>query len=79
MAYVDVTQKSHESPHECRVRRRKELARGWRFACTCQRCLQEGPQASSAAENKVADESKVEDVVYRYERSKEAPLPEEGI
>ena len=72
MAYVDLTQRPDESLHECRLRRRKELARGWRFACTCQRCVQEGPQVSSTQEE-ASDESKVEDVVHRYERGKEAP------
>jgi hypothetical protein len=27
---------------EARLRRRKELARGWRFACACERCAAEG-------------------------------------
>ncbi|KAF8525317.1 hypothetical protein JB92DRAFT_2877469 [Gautieria morchelliformis] len=75
MAYVDVTQGSHESVHECRLRRRKELARGWRFACTCQRCILEGQQGSSTGEKNAADESKVEDVVHRYDKNKQAPPP----
>ena len=79
MAYVDVAQQPHESLNDCRLRRRKELARGWRFACTCHRCLQEGPQTSSAVEKNSADESKIEDVVHRYEKSKEGPLPEKEV
>jgi mitochondrial import receptor subunit TOM20 len=78
MAYVDVTQGSHESGHECRLRRRKELARGWRFACTCQRCVHEGQQGSTEEKN-AADESKVEDVVHRYEKNKQASPPNEDI
>ncbi|KAJ6560411.1 hypothetical protein B0H19DRAFT_1147577 [Mycena capillaripes] len=41
IAYVDVTQRPGESVAECRLRRRKELARGWRFPCGCSRCLKE--------------------------------------
>lgn len=79
MAYVDVTQRPDESLHDCRLRRRKELARGWRFACTCPRCAQEGTHGTHTQETNTADESKVEDVVHRYERSKQAPLPANGI
>ncbi|KAJ6616206.1 hypothetical protein B0H10DRAFT_2037831 [Mycena sp. CBHHK59/15] len=41
VAYVDVAQHADESPAQCRVRRRKELARGWKYACQCSRCLKE--------------------------------------
>ena len=36
---------------ECRRRRRIELARGWRFACGCDRCAEEAKvvEAPSAA------------------------------
>ncbi|KAJ7129224.1 hypothetical protein C8R44DRAFT_776214 [Mycena epipterygia] len=44
IAYVDVTQHAGESTAECRARRRKELARGWKFACECSRCLKEASQ-----------------------------------
>ncbi|KAJ7437081.1 hypothetical protein B0H11DRAFT_632966 [Mycena galericulata] len=41
IAYMDVAQRAGESAAACRLRRRKELARGWRFACQCSRCLKE--------------------------------------
>ncbi|KAB5596319.1 MAS20 domain-containing protein [Ceratobasidium theobromae] len=41
MAYVDVRQGPSETRLEARRRRRQELARGWRFACECARCLKE--------------------------------------
>ncbi|KAJ7464960.1 hypothetical protein B0H11DRAFT_2308694 [Mycena galericulata] len=37
IAYMDVAQRAGESAAACRSRRRKELARGWRFACQCSR------------------------------------------
>ena len=40
MAFVDITRKADESPEECRRRRRYELARGWKFACRCTRCME---------------------------------------
>ncbi|KAJ6515399.1 hypothetical protein C8R45DRAFT_956386 [Mycena sanguinolenta] len=44
IAYVDVSQPAGESTSESRQRRRKELARGWKFACNCSRCVQEAPE-----------------------------------
>ncbi|KAJ7887480.1 hypothetical protein B0H14DRAFT_3082020 [Mycena olivaceomarginata] len=44
IAYVDVVQRAGESAPECRQRRRKELARGWKFACECSRCLKEASE-----------------------------------
>ncbi|KAF8214060.1 hypothetical protein K438DRAFT_1915212 [Mycena galopus ATCC 62051] len=44
IAYVDVSQRAGESTAECRLRRRKELARGWKFPCACSRCVQEASQ-----------------------------------
>ncbi|KAJ7068737.1 hypothetical protein C8F01DRAFT_1119141 [Mycena amicta] len=44
IAYVEVAQRSEESTLDCRLRRRKELVRGWKFACQCKRCAAEaGP------------------------------------
>ncbi|KAJ7771125.1 hypothetical protein DFH07DRAFT_804953 [Mycena maculata] len=40
IAYVDISQRAGESTKECRLRRRKELASGWKFACECSRCVQ---------------------------------------
>ncbi|KAF9651125.1 hypothetical protein BDM02DRAFT_3111157 [Thelephora ganbajun] len=39
MAYVDVAQLPDESVTEARRRRRQELARGWKFACECSKCV----------------------------------------
>ncbi|KAK0491362.1 hypothetical protein IW261DRAFT_1324136 [Armillaria novae-zelandiae] len=47
VAFVDVTQHEGESDVECRRRRRIELARGWKFACTCQRCSEEAKTESN--------------------------------
>ncbi|KAJ7126476.1 hypothetical protein C8R43DRAFT_1029168, partial [Mycena crocata] len=44
IAYVDVTQHAGESAKDCRLRRRKELARGWKFPCQCSRCLKEASE-----------------------------------
>lgn len=71
-----------ESVGECRKRRRKELAKGWRFACFCERCdveaqVQAEPQAESEAEGlglaQRMDESKVEKAMQRFEDN-EGPL-----
>lgn len=64
-------QREGETVIECRRRRRIELARGWRFACPCQRCVEEGKNLSG--EEKLVDAtlerdgSKVDAVVSRYE------------
>lgn len=43
VAYVDVSQheKEQETVIEARRRRRLELVRGWKFACTCVKCEEE--------------------------------------
>ncbi|KIM63614.1 hypothetical protein SCLCIDRAFT_1214007 [Scleroderma citrinum Foug A] len=64
IAYVDVSQKEGESVVDARRRRRIELARGWRFACTCERCAKE---ADGMDEDPARDESKVSDAVNRVE------------
>jgi import receptor subunit TOM20 len=46
VAYIDVAQRTEESTVTCRQRRRKELARGWRFACQCSRCVKEAEATS---------------------------------
>lgn len=33
---------------QARYRRRKELARGWRFACQCDRCVREASRQSQS-------------------------------
>ncbi|PPR02662.1 hypothetical protein CVT24_002145 [Panaeolus cyanescens] len=71
IAYVDVTQHPEESVIDCRRRRRIELARGWRFACTCERCIEEANAMTSEEkqanpEEQTKDESKVEETVKKY-------------
>ncbi|KAF5332028.1 hypothetical protein D9758_014584 [Tetrapyrgos nigripes] len=71
VAYVDVTQHEDESIVDARRRRRMELARGWRFACECDRCLEEAKTLDlvTATEEKIKDESKVEDSVSHYQEN----------
>jgi import receptor subunit TOM20 len=76
VAYVDVAQHDGESVMESRRRRRIELARGWRFACTCKRCIQESQEAEeNSLEDKVNDDvgpiedgSKVDKAVENFEQ-----------
>ncbi|KAG6891696.1 hypothetical protein C0992_010099 [Termitomyces sp. T32_za158] len=71
IAYVDVKKQEGETTIECRRRRRIELARGWHFACPCQRCMEDGKELSG--EERLVDAtlekdgSKVDAVVSRYE------------
>ncbi|TFK43835.1 hypothetical protein BDQ12DRAFT_595860 [Crucibulum laeve] len=71
VAYVDVTQHEGETAVECRRRRRVELARGWRFACECDRCKEEAKELTleeqTAAGEEKKDESKVEETLKRFE------------
>lgn len=75
VAFVDVAQHAGESASECRRRRRKELARGWRFACGCVRCGEEGKELTveekakdtEEAGDAQADGSKVEATLTRFE------------
>ncbi|KAF9226766.1 MAS20-domain-containing protein [Gyrodon lividus] len=65
VAYVDVTQ-HEENAEECRRRRRMELVRGWRFACTCSRCAEEAGSGGET-DGEPKDESRVSEVVMRVE------------
>jgi mitochondrial import receptor subunit TOM20 len=77
IAFVDVTQHADEDETEARRRRRWELARGWRFACMCDKCLSDGAPAAGSGndeetakdELEITDESKVEDIVIKAEGS----------
>ncbi|KAG2155104.1 uncharacterized protein EDB93DRAFT_1239374 [Suillus bovinus] len=73
VAYVDVSQHPGETLEVARRRRRMELARGWRFACTCKRCAEEGTEGGDIEEG--GDESRVEDVVTRVEGFWDVPPP----
>ncbi|KAJ8517962.1 hypothetical protein ONZ45_g4893 [Pleurotus djamor] len=78
VAYVDVTQHEGETVQDARLRRRKELARGWRFACPCAKCAAEAEQAPATVvegetpeveAEEPKDESKVEASLARFEEN----------
>lgn len=74
VSYVDASVHDDEDVVQARYRRRKELARGWRFACQCDRCAREAP-LPSAGEKDIElknDESKVEQIVSQVEREEAA-------
>lgn len=83
IAFVDIVQGPNETVVGCRRRRRVELARGWRFACGCERCTEEGKLMTSEeekaglSEEQQKDESRVEDVVTKYASGEKAGLSEE--
>jgi mitochondrial import receptor subunit TOM20 len=71
IAFVDVSQHEGETVMDCRHRRRVELARGWRFACGCERCVEEGKSMTledGLSEEQQKDHSRVEDVVNRFNK-----------
>jgi mitochondrial import receptor subunit TOM20 len=69
VSYVDTTVHDDEDVVQARSRRRKELARGWRFACQCDRCAREAPPSSTEEkEPQLKDESKVEPIVSQVDR-----------
>ncbi|KAG9121181.1 hypothetical protein FRC07_002977 [Ceratobasidium sp. 392] len=75
MAYVDVNQGLSETRLEARRRRRQELARGWRFACECERCLKEVEEGILKEDEKkgedenlnIGEGAKLEEAVRRFE------------
>jgi mitochondrial import receptor subunit TOM20 len=74
VSYVDASVHDNEDVVQARYRRRKELARGWRFACQCDRCAREAP-SPSAGEKEIElknDESKVEQIVSQVEQEEAA-------
>ncbi|KAH9482351.1 putative protein lysine methyltransferase SET5 [Psilocybe cubensis] len=84
VAFVDVTQHPDESVIECRRRRRFELARGWRFSCACERCIEEAQaltaeEKGSASEEQMKDESKVEASIRNFAKSEQVTQSEETI
>jgi len=75
IAFVDVAKHPDESIAECRRRRRYELARGWRFACTCERCKNEAEGMSLEEKGGVdieeeMDESKLEETAKKISQIK---------
>lgn len=85
VSYVDASVHDEEDVVQARYRRRKELARGWRFACQCDRCAREAP-SPSAGERDIElknDESKVEQIVSNVEQEvaqgKSQPIPTDTI
>ncbi|KAF8165662.1 hypothetical protein B0H34DRAFT_780452 [Crassisporium funariophilum] len=85
IAFVDVTQHPDESVVDCRRRRRVELARGWRFACGCERCVEEGKamtveeEKGGLSEEQQKDGSKVENVVKTYAPGQGDAAEDEGV
>ncbi|KAJ3972130.1 hypothetical protein EV361DRAFT_907327 [Lentinula raphanica] len=73
VSYVDTTQHEGESVVDCRRRRRMELARGWKFACPCERCEREGKELGVSSDEGVQDASKLEKSLERFEAN-EGPL-----
>jgi import receptor subunit TOM20 len=82
VSYIDASVHDDENVFQARYRRRKELVRGWRFACQCDRCAREAP-SSSAGEKEIElkdDESKVEQIVSQVDQEEAAhgnsqPIP----
>lgn len=69
VSYVDASVHDDEDAVQARYRRRKELARGWRFACQCDRCIREAPPPSAEEKEPLLnDESKVEQIVSQVDR-----------
>jgi import receptor subunit TOM20 len=69
VSYVDAAVHDDEDVVQARYRRRKELARGWRFACQCDRCAREAPPSSAGEkETELKDESKVEPIVSHVDQ-----------
>jgi len=64
VAYVDVTQHPDETLGDARQRRREELERGWRFACNCPKCFEDGDGTATP----YRDESKLGEVVSMIEQ-----------
>lgn len=74
VSYVDASVHEDENVVQARYRRRKELARGWRFPCQCDRCVREAPSPSAAGEKELQlnDESKVEPIVSQVDQESAA-------
>jgi import receptor subunit TOM20 len=69
VSYIDASVREDEEVVQARYRRRKELARGWRFACQCDRCVGEAPPPSAGEkELEIKDESKVEPIVSQIDQ-----------
>ncbi|KAJ2917506.1 hypothetical protein MD484_g2931, partial [Candolleomyces efflorescens] len=87
IAFVDVKQHDGEGVVECRRRRRIELARGWRFACGCERCgeeakvVEEEPSAPAvpAATQPVTEEEQKDDPVAVAVKDAIATLAQGGF
>ncbi|KAK7049748.1 mitochondrial import receptor subunit tom20 [Paramarasmius palmivorus] len=75
ISYVDSTIHEGESQLDARRRRRMELARGWRFACGCEKCMEEAVELGlEGADAKGKDESKVEQSYSNYEQNESTTL-----
>ncbi|ESK86814.1 mitochondrial import receptor subunit tom20 [Moniliophthora roreri MCA 2997] len=77
VSFVDCTMHEGESVQDARRRRRMELARGWRFACGCEKCIEEAKELgleSGDAKSEAKDESKVEQAYSNYEKNEATTL-----
>ncbi|KAJ8087027.1 mitochondrial import receptor subunit tom20 [Marasmius tenuissimus] len=71
VSFVDCSQHEGETTTDARRRRRMELARGWRFACACNKCIEEAKELGlESGEAKGKDESKVEAAYANFEKQK---------
>jgi len=79
MAYVDVKGPPDSDPLTTRRARRHALARGWRFACTCTRCLADAPTGTTGEGSPMDDfvisgaGAQVEAPVSRFEQGMSGP------
>ncbi|KDQ20600.1 hypothetical protein BOTBODRAFT_169335 [Botryobasidium botryosum FD-172 SS1] len=71
MAFVDVDQKPETTLVDSRRARRQELARGWRFACECERCVEEAAEIAKAPPSEEKEAEKQKDEVVEQEIKEE--------
>ncbi|TDL29532.1 hypothetical protein BD410DRAFT_779958 [Rickenella mellea] len=72
MSYVDVSQRPGESISAARTRRRYEIARGWRFACECPKCVREAGKKDESLSDLTASGSRVEHVTRHADQTSRA-------
>ncbi|KAG7097394.1 hypothetical protein E1B28_004744 [Marasmius oreades] len=71
VSFVDCSIRDGESVMDARRRRRMELARGWRFACGCGKCIEEAKELGleGGDTTKGKDESKLEAAYSNFEEN----------
>ncbi|KAG9018835.1 hypothetical protein FRB90_009122 [Tulasnella sp. 427] len=80
MPYVRLDAAEDQDVSTARRNRRQALARGWRFACNCERCVKEAPVATAEAAEPPKDDvqvegegAKAEPTVARFESGADGP------